>query len=131
MSNSPLATVTQLSPNRNSPRNHKIDRITIHCFVGQVTAKRGCEVFLPASKARRSQRSRRCFEGYSQHRCDRRNRRGKEKPWGYFATPSFEGGSILGRTLLAKGVSDSRTPILRNGALGTDKKAFAERVATE
>ena len=50
MSNSPLATVTQLSPNRNSPRNHKIDRITIHCFVGQVTAKRGCEVFLPASK---------------------------------------------------------------------------------
>lgn len=50
MSNSPLATVTQLSPNRNSPRNHKIDRITIHCFVGQVTAKRGCEVFLPSSK---------------------------------------------------------------------------------
>ena len=50
MSNSPLAIVTQLSPNRNSPRNHKIDRITIHCFVGQVTAKRGCEVFLPSSK---------------------------------------------------------------------------------
>lgn len=50
MSNSPLATVTQISPNRNSPRNHKIDRITIHCFVGQVTARRGCEVFQPASK---------------------------------------------------------------------------------
>ena len=50
MSNSPLATVTQISPNRNSPRNHKIDRITIHCFVGQVTAKRGCEVFRPSSK---------------------------------------------------------------------------------
>lgn len=50
MSNSPLATVTQISPNRNSPRNHKIDRITIHCFVGQVTAKRGCEVFQPSSK---------------------------------------------------------------------------------
>lgn len=50
MSNSALATVTNLSPNRNSPRNHKIDRITIHCFVGQVTAKRGCEVFVPASK---------------------------------------------------------------------------------
>ena len=45
MSNSKLATVTQISPNKNSPRNHAIDRITIHCFVGQVTAKRGCEVF--------------------------------------------------------------------------------------
>ena len=42
MSNSPLATVTKISPNRNSPRNHKIDRITIHCYVGQVTAERGC-----------------------------------------------------------------------------------------
>ena len=50
MSNSPLASVTQISPNRSSPRNHKIDRITIHCFVGQVTARRGCEVFLPATK---------------------------------------------------------------------------------
>lgn len=50
MNNSPLATVTQISPNRNSPRNHKIDRITIHCFVGQVTAARGLQVFLPTSK---------------------------------------------------------------------------------
>lgn len=33
------------SPNRTHPRNHKIDTITIHCFVGQVTAQRGCEVF--------------------------------------------------------------------------------------
>lgn len=48
--NSPLATVTMISPNRTSPRNHVIDTITIHCFVGQVTAKRGCEVFLPTSK---------------------------------------------------------------------------------
>ena len=50
MSNSSLVTYTQISPNKNSPRNHKIDRITIHCFVGQVTAKRGCEVFQPTSK---------------------------------------------------------------------------------
>ena len=50
MSNSSLATTTQISPNKNSPRNHKIDRITIHCFVGQVTARRGCEVFQPSSK---------------------------------------------------------------------------------
>ena len=50
MSNSKLVTVTQISPNKNSPRNHAIDRITIHCFVGQVTAKRVCEVFQPNSK---------------------------------------------------------------------------------
>ncbi len=50
MSNSSLATYTLISPNKNSPRNHKIDTITIHCFVGQVTAKRGCEVFQPSSK---------------------------------------------------------------------------------
>ena len=50
MSNSSLATYTLISPNKNSPRNHKIDTISIHCFVGQVTAKRGCEVFQPSSE---------------------------------------------------------------------------------
>ena len=50
MSNSSLATYTLISPNKNSPRNHRIDTISIHCFVGQVTAKRGCEVFQPTSK---------------------------------------------------------------------------------
>ena len=48
--NSPLATVKMISPNRTPNRNHAIDTITIHCFVGQVTAKRGCEVFQPSSK---------------------------------------------------------------------------------
>lgn len=48
--NSSLATVTLISPNRTANRNHVIDTITIHCFVGQVTAKRGCEVFQPSSK---------------------------------------------------------------------------------
>lgn len=38
MSNSPLVTVTQISPNRTSPRNHKIDTITIHCYVGNIKA---------------------------------------------------------------------------------------------
>lgn len=42
MSNSNLVTYTRISPNRTSPRKHAIDRITIHCFVGQVTAKSGC-----------------------------------------------------------------------------------------
>ena len=50
MSNSSLATYTLISPNTHSPRNHKIDTISIHCFVGQVTAKRGCEVFQPSSE---------------------------------------------------------------------------------
>lgn len=41
MSNSSLISYTKISPNKTSPRNHKIDTITIHCFVGQVTAKQG------------------------------------------------------------------------------------------
>ena len=40
--NSPLATVRMISPNKTVNRNHAIDTITIHCFVGQVDAKRGC-----------------------------------------------------------------------------------------
>ena len=39
MADSPLATYTAISPNRDSPRSHPIDRITIHCYVGQVTAQ--------------------------------------------------------------------------------------------
>lgn len=36
-SNSPLASYVRISPNKNSPRNHDIDRLTIHCYVGQVS----------------------------------------------------------------------------------------------
>lgn len=39
MTNSSLASYTKISPNRTSPRNHKIDTISIHCAVGQFTAK--------------------------------------------------------------------------------------------
>lgn len=39
MSNSSLVNYIKISPNRTSPRNHKIDTITIHCAVGQFTAK--------------------------------------------------------------------------------------------
>lgn len=38
-------TYSRISPNRTSPRNHKIDTITIHCIVGQWTAKQGCDYF--------------------------------------------------------------------------------------
>lgn len=37
MSNSKLASFKKISPNRTSPRNHAIDTLTIHCYVGQVT----------------------------------------------------------------------------------------------
>lgn len=39
MSNSSLVDFTMISPNRNSPRNHVIDTVTIHCVVGQCTAE--------------------------------------------------------------------------------------------
>ena len=41
MSNSPLATYRHITSHKNSPRNHKIDTITIHCMAGQMTG-RGC-----------------------------------------------------------------------------------------
>lgn len=45
MSNSPLVTYTRITKNKTSPRNHEIDTITIHCIVGQWTAKQGCDYF--------------------------------------------------------------------------------------
>lgn len=44
MSNSPLVSYTGISPNKTSPRTHAIDTITIHCVVGQLTARQiaGC-----------------------------------------------------------------------------------------
>lgn len=50
MTNSSLATVTAISPNKNVMTNKKLRRLTPHCFVGQVTAKRGLEVFMPKSR---------------------------------------------------------------------------------
>lgn len=45
MSNSALVTYTNITAHKNSPRNHAIDTITIHCIVGQWTAKQGCDYF--------------------------------------------------------------------------------------
>lgn len=50
MSNSPLVSYTKISPNKNSPRNHEIDTISIHCVVGQVTVERLGNIFAPSSK---------------------------------------------------------------------------------
>ena len=38
-SNSSLTNYTRISPNKTSPRNHSIDRITPHCYVGQVSVE--------------------------------------------------------------------------------------------
>lgn len=45
MGNSSLVSYTKISPNRNSPRNHKIDTITIHCVVGQLTVEQIGSIF--------------------------------------------------------------------------------------
>lgn len=45
MSNSSLVSYVKISPNRNSPRNHKIDTITIHCVVGQLTCAQIGSIF--------------------------------------------------------------------------------------
>lgn len=50
MSNSSLVSYTNISPNKTSPRTHKIDRITIHCFVGQVDVQAGVNAFKSALK---------------------------------------------------------------------------------
>lgn len=52
VSNSSLVSYTCLSPNRTSPRNHAIDTITIHCYVGQVTVESaGAWFSLPDAEA--------------------------------------------------------------------------------
>ena len=50
MSNSKLVDYTKISPNKTSPRNHKIDTITIHCVVGQCSVETLGNVFAPTSR---------------------------------------------------------------------------------
>ena len=50
MSNSKLISCTLISPNKNSPRNHKIDTITIHCVVGQCSVETLGNIFAPTSR---------------------------------------------------------------------------------
>lgn len=52
MSNSPLVDYVKISPYKNSPRNHKIDTVTIHCMVAQWSPERCGEEF--SSKSRRA-----------------------------------------------------------------------------
>lgn len=50
MSNSSLVSYTKISPNKSSPRNHKIDTITIHCVVGQCSVETLGSIFAPSSR---------------------------------------------------------------------------------
>lgn len=45
MTYSNLATYYRLSPNRSIRRSSVIDTVTVHCYVGQVTARRGVDGF--------------------------------------------------------------------------------------
>ena len=49
MSNSSLVSYKKISPNKNSPRNHAIDTVTIHCYVGQVSVESAGAWFAKAS----------------------------------------------------------------------------------
>lgn len=50
MGNSSLICYTKISPNKTSPRTHKIDRITPHCVVGQLSAESICGCFTSPSR---------------------------------------------------------------------------------
>lgn len=50
MSNSGLVCYTKISPNKTSPRNHVIDRITPHCVVGQLSAESICGCFTSSTR---------------------------------------------------------------------------------
>lgn len=50
MNNSPLIDCKVISPNRNRPRNHGVDRITPHCVVGQLSAEAIGSCFAPVSR---------------------------------------------------------------------------------
>lgn len=49
MNNSSLVDYVKISPNRTINRNHKIDTITIHCVVGQLSIETLGEIFVKSS----------------------------------------------------------------------------------
>ena len=52
MSNSSLVSYTKISPNKTSPRKHKIDTISIHCMAGNISVEACGKIFAdPGRKA--------------------------------------------------------------------------------
>lgn len=50
MSNSNLVSYTKISPNSTNPREHKIDKITIHHMAGNASVEKCGDVFAPTSR---------------------------------------------------------------------------------
>ena len=50
MSYSSLVSYTRISPNKTSPRDHKIDTITIHCMAGNLSVETWGNVFAPVCR---------------------------------------------------------------------------------
>lgn len=50
MGYSSLVDYIKISPNKTSPRNHKIDTITIHCMAGNLSIETCANVFAPSSR---------------------------------------------------------------------------------
>ena len=50
MGNSSLVNYTKISPNKTTPRSHKIDTITIHCVVGQCSVETLGNIFADPSR---------------------------------------------------------------------------------
>ena len=50
MGYSSLVDYIKISPNKTSPRNHKIDTITIHCMAGNLSIETCANVFAPTSR---------------------------------------------------------------------------------
>lgn len=50
MSNSSLVSYTRISPNKTTPRNHKIDTITIHCMAGDLSVENCGNLFAKSSR---------------------------------------------------------------------------------
>lgn len=50
MSNSSLVSYTRISPNKTTPRNHKIDTITIHCMAGDLSVESCGNLFAKSSR---------------------------------------------------------------------------------
>lgn len=54
MSDSSLVTYKRISPNRNSPRNHKIDKITIHHMAGNLSLEACGNIFADSANEKSS-----------------------------------------------------------------------------
>lgn len=52
--NSPLISYKKISPNKTSPRNHRIDTITIHCMAGNLSVETCGNIFASASRKPRA-----------------------------------------------------------------------------